>query len=156
MNQFRCIPLDTEYAQRMRRSSTDDFGYPISKRIEPGNTYPCRHCLREAASDAGMLLLSYQVPRPKSVYGHPTAIFLCAEACSRFNENNTIPKIVRNRLIVLRSFNEDGSMIYNANELVDGADCDTVLQNLLAREDIAHINVHTAKAGCMLCRIERT
>jgi hypothetical protein len=155
MSQFRCIPLDTDFAAKMRKSPTDAFDYPITKRVEPGRTYPCRHCLKEAPSDEGMLLLSYQVPRPKSVYGHPTAIFLCAGECDQFAAANTIPDIVRNRLIVFRSFAEDGMMIYDANELVDGKECEGVLQGLLARKDVAYINTHTAKAGCMLCRIER-
>ncbi|SEE46475.1 Protein of unknown function [Rhizobiales bacterium GAS188] len=155
MHQFRCIALDTGFAEKMRKSPTDEFGYPITKRVEGSKTYPCRHCLKEAPADDGMLLLSYQVPRPKSVYGHPTAIFMCGTQCSRFTAENTIPDIVRNRLIVFRSFAQDGMMIYDANELVDGKACEGTLQTLLAREDIAYINVHTAKAGCMLCRVER-
>ena len=155
MNQFRCIPLDTDFAEKMRKSPIDDFGYPITKRVDSVKTYPCRHCLKEAPSNNGMLLLSYQVPRPKSVYGHPTAIFMCATPCDQFAARNTIPDIVRNRLVVFRSYAQDGMMIYDANELVDGKECEATLQRLLDRKDVAYINAHTAKAGCMLCRVER-
>ncbi|QCI63598.1 DUF1203 domain-containing protein [Phreatobacter stygius] len=155
MHQFRCIPLDTGFAEKTRKSAIDDFGYPITRRVEAGKTYPCRHCLTEAPADNGMLLLSYQVPKPRSVYGHPTAIFMCGTECSQFTAENTIPDIVRNRLVVLRSYDEDGMAIYDANELVEGKECDGTLQMLLGRKDVAHVNVHTARAGCMLCRIER-
>jgi Protein of unknown function (DUF1203) len=153
MQGYRCIALKTADAERFRHVVTDDFGYPI-ERFERDRTYPCRHCLREASAVNGMLLLSYQTPKPKSVYGQPTAIFLCALACERFERSDAIPDIVRHRLVSLRAFRSDGMMIYDANQLVEGCH-DAVVREIFSREDVAFINAHTAKAGCMLCHIER-
>ena len=47
-----------------------------------------------------------------------------------------------------------GMMIYDANQLVDGCH-DAAVREIFSREDVAFINAHTAKAGCMLCHIER-
>ncbi|MDE2449016.1 MAG: DUF1203 domain-containing protein [Gammaproteobacteria bacterium] len=118
-------------------------------------TYPCRHCLREASGENGMLLLSHQAPEPRSVYGHPTAIFLCAHGCARFDGPDTVPDIVRNRHVSLRAFESDGMMLYEANELVEGEGHGAAIRRIFERKEVAFINAHTAKAGCMLCHIVR-
>ena len=114
MTSFRCIAMSTDAAARLRRAVTDDFGYAIH-RFDQDRTYPCRHCLGEASGKTGMLLLSYQTPKPKSVYAQPTAIFLCVSDCTRFDQLDIIPDIVSNRLVSFRAFRCDGMMVYEAN-----------------------------------------
>jgi hypothetical protein len=80
------------------------------------------------------------------------AIFMCASDCERFEKKNTIPDIVRNRLVSFRAFACDGMMIY---DIVDGGDYDAAVLRIFSRDDVAYVNAHTAKAGCMLCHIER-
>jgi hypothetical protein len=154
MASFRCIAMSTGAAARLRRATTDDFGYAI-QRFDLDRTYPCRHCLREASGKPGMLLLSYQTPEPKSVYGHPTAIFMCASDCDRFNQPDMIPDIVRNRLVSFRAFRSDRMMIYDASEIAEGNGHDAAVRRIFARDDVAYINAHTARPGCLLCHIER-
>ena len=155
MPSYRCVAVSTGDAERLRHAATDDFGNRI-ERFDLDRTYPCRHCLREASARNGMLLLSYQTPKPKSVYGQPTAIFMCASSCERFEQQDTIPDIVRNRLVSLRAFRSDGMMIYDANQIVDGGDYNAAVRKIFSSDDVAFINAHTAKAGCMLCHIERS
>ena len=154
MAAYHCIAMGTADANRFRRAKTDDFGNDI-QRFDVDRTYPCRHCLLEASARSGMLLFSYQTPKPRSVYGQPTAIFMCARACNRFEASDTIPDIVRNRMVSLRTFDRNGMMIYHANEIVDGGDYDAAVRRIFSRDGVAFINAHTAKAGCMLCHIER-
>jgi hypothetical protein len=154
MRSFRCIAIGTNDAVRLRRATTDDFGNAI-QRFDLDRTYPCRHCLQEATAKTGMLLLSYQTPKPKSVYGQPTAIFMCASDCARFGQPDAIPDIVRNRLVSFRAFRRVGMMIYDANELAEGTGHEAAVRRIFARDDVAYINAHTAKPGCLLCHIER-
>jgi Protein of unknown function (DUF1203) len=154
MRSFRCVAISAENAVRLRCATVDDFGHTI-QRFNFDRTYPCRHCLREASGKCGMLLLSYQTAKPKSVYGQPTAIFMCASACKRFEWLDTIPEIVRNRLVSFRAFRGDGMMIYEANEIIEGDGHGAAVRRTFSCDDVAYINAHTAKAGCMLCHIER-
>lgn len=154
MSTYRCVALSAHDVERYRTARVDDFGHRI-QRVSGRETYPCRYCLREASGDEGMLLLSHQAPEPKSVYGHPTAIFLCAHSCARFEEPDVVPEIVRNRHVSLRAFGSDGMMLYEANELVEGGGHDDAIRRILERGEVAFINAHTAKAGCMLCHITR-
>jgi len=155
MINYRCVAIRTEDAERFRRAEKDDFGYRI-ERLTSERTYPCRHCLREASAKNGMLLFSYQTSKPRSVYGQPTAVFMCAHGCERFERHNTIADIVNNRLVSFRAFHSDDMMIYDANRIAEGGNYDPIVRMILAREDVAYINAHTAKAGCMLCHVERT
>jgi hypothetical protein len=102
-----------------------------------------------------MLLLSHQASKPRSVYGHPTAIFLCAHECTRFEERDTVPEIVLNREVSLRAFTSDGMMLYDIGELVQGEGHDAAIRRIFEHEQVAFINAHTAKAGCLLCHIAR-
>lgn len=154
MSTYRCVALSTPEAERYRIARVDDFHHRI-QRLDGQKTYPCRHCLREASASEGMLLLSHQAPEPRSVYGHPTAIFLCARACARFEEPDVVPEIVRNRHVALRAFKSDGMMLYEASALVAGEGHDEAIRRILDRDEVAFINAHTAKAGCMLCLIVR-
>jgi hypothetical protein len=156
MSCYAFTPLATDVARRLRTAELDDFGHPILRLVDDG-IYPCRHCLREASAAGGTLLLSYQAPHPRSVYGHPTAIFLCAEDCPRFERPDEPPPIVANRQVSLRAFRADGLMVYDANALVEaGGDHDGAVRHIFERPDIAYINVHTTKAGCLLCHVART
>jgi uncharacterized protein DUF1203 len=155
MASFYCTAMSSNDAARLRRATSDDFGYAI-QRFDLDRTYPCRHCLREASAKTGMLLFSYQAPKPKSVYGHPTAIFMCAGDCARFEQPDAIPDIVRNRLVSFRAFRSDGMMIYDANAIVEGDGHEAAVRRIfVGRDDVAYINAHTARPGCLLCHIER-
>lgn len=154
MSIYRCVALSTHDAERYRTARVDDFGHRI-QRVDGRETYPCRHCLREAPGGKGMLLLSHQAPEPRSVYGHLTAIFLCAHPCTRFEEPDVVPQIVRNRHVSLRAFRSDGMMLYEANELIEGEGHGAAIRRIFDRDEVAYINAHTAKAGCMLGHVVR-
>ena len=57
MTDFRCVPIETDVAERFRRTGTDDNGNRL-RRIEAssGDSLPCRHCLRCGAVGQTMLL----------------------------------------------------------------------------------------------------
>jgi len=152
---FRCVPLSTADAERYRRSSVDDFGYPIRK-IRSADNFPCRYCLQEASADRGVLLLSHQLAEPPTVYGHPTAIFLCATECTRFDVADVVPPIITHRHVSFRAFDSLGMMLYAANELAEGSGHESAIRRIFENPEVAFINAHTAKAGCMLCHIIRT
>ncbi len=150
---YEAIPSDE--AAWHRQSTTDRGGHEILH-FRDGDTYPCRHCLKEAGKEHGALLFSFQLPQPASVYAQPTAIFLCQDACKRHNGGQEVPEIVRNRFVALRAFCANGLMDYAMNALSEGANVGTEVERILANKDIAYINIHTALAGCMLCAVRRT
>lgn len=57
--------------------------------------------------------------------------------------------------MALRAFRENGLMDYTMNTLSQGDDAGVEVERIMANDDIAFIDIHTALAGCMLCAVRR-
>ena len=157
MKTFRCIPMKTETAERFRCSGRDDFGNALRRVVAgPHTGFPCRHCLRLAEPDETMLLGSYALPRPQGIYWTPSPIFLHAEACLRFAADDTLaPTVAANPLVSVRAYDTDDSCLYDLGHVCAGAEVDGPLRRALDDPRTAFVNIHTAKPGCWLARVER-
>ncbi|HXT78318.1 MAG TPA: DUF1203 domain-containing protein, partial [Acetobacteraceae bacterium] len=78
-----------------------------------------------------------------------------AESCPRFGEINQVAPIVRNRLVSVRAYDADDQCIYDLGHAGNGNEIDHPLLRALDDPRTAFVNIHTAKPGCMLCRVER-
>jgi hypothetical protein len=157
MTAFRCIPITTEIAERFRRTGVDDNGNTL-RRIEATTEggFPCRHCLRCAAPGEMMLLGSYNLPRPHGIYWTPSPIFLHAEPCPRFDAENQVAPIVQsNALVSVRAYDNADQCIYDLGQVCAGEDVDGPLNRALADPRTDFVNIHTARPGCLLSRVER-
>ena len=157
MTAFRCVPVPTETADRFRRTGLDDNGN-VLRRVEASGAdgFPCRHCLRFAAPGDAMLLGSYNLPRPRGIYWTPSPVFLHAEPCTRFAAENEIAPIVRRGVLVsVRAYDGADQCIYDLGQVCAGAAVDAPLAGALDDPRTAFVNVHTARPGCLLSRVER-
>jgi NDP-sugar pyrophosphorylase family protein len=102
-----------------------------------------------------MLLGSYHFGRPRGVYWTPSPIFLHAEPCERFERADIVPEIVRHRLVSVRAYDADDMCIYDVGDVRDGTDVERLLDRALADRRTDYVNIHTARPGCFLCRVER-
>jgi hypothetical protein len=156
MTQFHCVPIKTEIAERFRRTGVDDNGN-VLRRMEAAheNGFPCRHCLRCAALGETMLLGSYNLPRPRGIYWTPSPIFLHAEACTSFASTNEVAPIIRlNSLVSVRAYDEADQCIYELGQVCSGEDVDAPLERALGDARTIFLNIHTARPGCLLSRVE--
>lgn len=153
MPRFRCLPIATAIAERFRRTGVDDRGNAV--RTMQTDKGPCRHCLHDATPDEPLLLGSYDLPAPRGLYWAPSPIFLHAHACPAFDLADTVAPIIRGRLVSVRSYDAEGMCLYDLGAVCDGDDVEGPLLRALD-DDRAHtVNIHTAKPGCLLCRVER-
>ncbi len=156
MPKFKCIPIPTETADRFRRTGADDNGNAL-RRMEATDvgSFPCRHCLSFAKAGETMLLGSYNLPRPKGIYWTPSPIFVHAEACARFGTEDTVAPIIRQGVLVsVRAYDSADQCIYDLGHVCAGSEVDAPLARALSDRRTAFVNVHTARPGCMLSRIE--
>ncbi len=101
MTVFRCVPVETEIADRFRRIGLDDNGNTVRQvKASHAGGFPCRHCLLCATPGETMLLGSYNLLRPLGIYWTPSPIFLHAEACARFASDGEVAPIIRLRLLL--------------------------------------------------------
>jgi hypothetical protein len=158
MTAFRCIPITTDIAERFRRTGVDDNGNTLRRmEVAAAGGFPCRHCLRCATPGETMLLGSYNLPRPHGIYWTPSPIFLHAEACPRFDAENQVAPIIRaNALVSVRAYDSADQCIYDLGQVCPGEDVDAPLAAAFADMRTAFVNVHTARPGCLLSRVERS
>lgn len=157
MTVFRCVPIPTETADRFRRSGVDDRGNAL-RHVEASDTdgFPCRHCLRFAEPGETLLLGSYNLPRPLGIYWTPSPVFLHAEACPRFTAENTVAPIIKHgALVSVRAYDEADQCIYDLGQVCAGAEVTAPLVRAISDTRTAFLNVHTARPGCLLSRVER-
>ena len=157
MTVFRCVPIPTETADRFRRTGMDDNGNTL-RRVEASDAqgFPCRHCLGFAKLGETLLLGSYNLQRPLGIYWTPSPIFVHAEACARFtSENMVAPIISRGVLVSVRAYDQADQCIYDLGQVCAGADVNAPLRRAIDDPRTVFVNVHTARPGCLLARVER-
>ncbi len=64
-----------------------------------------------------------------------------------------VPAMLRCRLLSVRAFDPAGRMV--DADVVEGVALEAVVERMLAVEAVASVQVHTAKQGCYLARVER-
>jgi hypothetical protein len=103
-----------------------------------------------------MLLGSYNLPRPRGIYWTPSPIFVHAEDCPRFASEAEVAPIVRsNALVSVRAYDRADQCIYELGQVCSGSDVDAPLQRAFGDTRTAFVNIHTARPGCLLSRVER-
>ncbi|MGK7865805.1 DUF1203 domain-containing protein [Falsiroseomonas sp. E2-1-a20] len=158
MTRFRCLPIPTETATRWRETGRDDRGNALLRRRVDGPGFPCRHCLRLGQAGETMLLGSYDLPRPQGVYWTPSPIFLHAEAadCTRFAaEGEVAPIVLANGLVSVRAYDAEDLCLYDLGQVVEGEAVAAPLARALADPRTRHVNIHTARPGCLLTAVEK-
>jgi hypothetical protein len=156
MTAFRCVAIPTETAERFRRTGRDDRGLPLHRRVVDGPGFPCRHCLQLGEAGEVMLLGSYDLPHPQGAYWTPSPIFLHERDCARFDAANTIaPTVLANGSVSVRSYDAEEMCLYDLSAVSEGKEVAPLLQRALADPRSRYINIHTARPGCLLCRVEK-
>lgn len=157
MTAFRCIPIDAGTADRFRRTGRDDRGNAVRRVVaDASGGFPCRRCLELARPGEAMLLGSYDLPRPQGIYWTPSPVFLHAAPCPAFDRPGVVaPIVVANGLVSVRAYDEAELCLYDLGQVCAGPDVAAPLARALDDPRTAFVNVHTARPGCLLARVER-
>jgi hypothetical protein len=115
--------------------------------------YPCRVSLLDAEVGEPVLLMNYEHQSASSPYRSSHAIFVREWAYeARLNERE-IPKLLRQRLLSVRAFDDSGMML-NA-DIVDGQHLEELFQRMLANDAVEYLHLHNAQRGCYVARVDR-
>lgn len=152
---FRCIPMPSATAIRFRAEGVDDGGNRLRRMVADGPGFPCRHCLQLGQPGEAMLLGSFHLPRPAGIYWTPSPVFLHAEACPAFDAPDTIaPTVLANGLVSVRAYDAGEQCLYELGQVCAGIDVAAPLHRALVDARTVFVNVHTARPGCWLTRVE--
>lgn len=153
---FRCIPMASDSAARFRATGRDDRGGQVHVRPVDGPGFPCRHCLRLGVPGETMLLASFDLPLPQGPYWTPSPVFLHAHDCAAAVIEDRLPETVtENMLVSLRHYDAEGMCLYDLGVVAPGEAAEALLRPRLADARVAYVNIHTARPGCWLTRVEK-
>ena len=125
----------------------------LRMRVEEAYSSPDRIELRDAEPGETVLLLNHEYLSLDSPYRGRHAIFVREGATEAFDAVNTVPASLRRRLLSLRAFDAQGMMV--DADVVEGPLMESLLERLLANEQVSFIQAHHARRGCYAARIER-
>jgi Protein of unknown function (DUF1203) len=116
--------------------------------------FPCRVTLDDAAPGETLLLLNHCSHDGDNPYRATHAIFVGESAAEAAVYVDEVPPALERRILSLRAFDRDGTMIDAA--LAQPGEADEVVRRLLANQMVDHIDAHNATRGCFAARVERS
>ncbi|MEM7242862.1 MAG: DUF1203 domain-containing protein [Pseudomonadota bacterium] len=118
---------------------------------KPGT--PCRVSMQDADVGERVLLLNYTHLPADSPYRATHAIFVREGATQAQITVNSVPEVLRSRLLSLRAF-DDQDMMIDA-DVMEGAEIAPALKDAFERPEIAYIHLHNARPGCFAALVTR-
>jgi hypothetical protein len=146
--------IDPSRLDAVRASGQDVGGNPFTPYPATGEGEPLRCCLRFAGAGEPIALISYAPFEQRSPWREVGPVYVHAERCEGPGESG-VPGGLSRGPLVLRTYRADGSMNYDHNTLIGADDVEPMLEDLLARPDVATVNVRTVRPQCFLYAVTR-
>jgi Protein of unknown function (DUF1203) len=118
---------------------------------KPG--FPCRVSLADAEPGEPVILLPYCHQAAASPYRSFGPIFVREAAITTMLPPDTVPELLRSRLLSLRAYDVDHLM--TDADVVDGTDLESSIARMFERSKVAYAHIHFARPGCFACRVDR-
>jgi hypothetical protein len=151
---IRIVAIPTEVAKAVRATlRAPVYGFPALAEVATDDA-PCRHCLRTfIAGKDRRILFTYDrfagvesLPQPGPIYVH-------AEACERYAEQNGFPEELRGSPRTVEAYGRGRRLL--AQEHVSNGIFEPVIEKLFASPEVDYLQVNSTTAGCFPFRIER-
>ena len=150
--QFEALPA-AEVAH-IRSTGRDSYGNPVERHRSDGTVYPCRCCLGAVPDGAEYLILAHRPFASRNPYAETGPIFLCAE-CVRAEPSAQVPEILRAPDYIVRGYSAEERILYGIGQVTATERIADYAATLLARPDVAFVDVRSARNNCYQCRIRR-
>ncbi|MDX5359013.1 MAG: DUF1203 domain-containing protein [Rhodobacterales bacterium] len=125
----------------------------VRYRVDAQPGFPDRVTMQDLAPGDTALLLNYEHLPIASPYRSRHAIFVQEGAQTPYEAIDTVPEVMRSRIVALRGFDSRG-FILDA-DLAEGDGIDPLIRRLFDNPDIAFVHAHYARRGCYAGLIER-
>ena len=151
---IRIVAIPTEVAKAVRATlRAPVYGFPAHAEVATDDA-PCRHCLRifVAGNDRRILFIYDRFAGVESL-PQPGPIYVHAEACERYAEQNGFPEELRGSPRTVEGYGRGRRLL--AQEHVSNGIFEPVIEKLFASPEVDYLQVNSTTAGCFTFRIER-
>lgn len=155
---YKIVPLSKDYADKIRKSRTDDFGNTVVERIAAGPG-PCRVSLRPFVPGKDRrLLLSHSPFAINNAFNQTGPIFIRGDEVEEYADVDRFPPEIKadkvNFPLSLIGYSKSQEMVYT--KLVGDADVDEMIETIFEDlPNVEYLHARNAEAGCFICTIER-
>jgi hypothetical protein len=158
MQQFRIVPLSTEFANQIRNTRKDEFQHDVVEQIANGKG-PCRVSLQPFIPGKDKrLLLSHSPFEVDNAFNQPGPIFISADAVEAYSDVHRFPPAIKadkkSFPLTLISYSKHQNMVFT--QLVGDHDVDELISKIFEQDPkIDFLHARNAEAGCYICKIVR-
>ncbi len=149
------LPLPSEAVAAIRQGGPDVHGQPAERAISSGVGTPCRHCLCNTPKDAGMLILAWRPFETIHPYAEAGPLFLCEDDCEPYSGPERPAILSESPTYLLKAYSSDERIIYGTGQITEAENVDVYAEELLSREDVAFVDIRSARNNCFLTRVVR-
>ena len=155
MPDIRVTALPTDLVHALRAGGPDIHGKPAERTTSNGPANPCRHCLSFIPEGAEMLIVAHRPFDNLQPYAESGPIFLCANACQRW-EGEGLPPVLadgaEDRLV--KGYSPDDRIVYGLGKIVDRDQIADRARTVLNDPRVAYVHVRSSTNNCFTCRID--
>ena len=151
---FQISALPAERFSHLYGATEADLSNSGAKRViadsDPG--FPCRVSMRDAEIGETLILVNYTHHDEQTPYRASHAIFVIGGAAEQKLPQNSVPQVLRSRLLSVRGFGADNDII--DAEVCSGTDLEGAITRLASNSSVKYLHVHNAGPGCYAARVD--
>ena len=148
-------PYDQKTVEQLRAGGPDAYGMPAELAVSDGAGNPCRSCLNDVPKGEEMLICAARPFADAQPYAETGPIFLCARKCSPYAGSDLPPILTTSPDYLLKAYGGDGRIIYGTGQITKTEEIHQYAGELLSRDDVAYVDVRSARNNCFQTRISR-
>ncbi len=140
-------PIPASELRQIRAAGVDEAGNRLAPRADTEGGNPLRCCLGESRPGEQVLLIAYTPPGTAGPYAERGPVFIHAESCGGYPAPHRYPPGLAHRQQVVRAYDRNGN-IAGGILADDGDQALAVIQQMLARPDVALVHLRNVGWGC--------
>ncbi|MEJ6401585.1 DUF1203 domain-containing protein [Yoonia sp. 2307UL14-13] len=147
------LPYDAAEVANLRAGGPDAYGHPAERAVSSGVGTPCRACLRNVPEGADMLVCAARPFADLHPYAETGPVFFCADECTP-HQGGDVPPILENSPdYLVKAYDATDRIVYGTGQITRKADIARYAAQLFERDEVAYVDVRSARNNCFLTRI---
>lgn len=147
------LPFDQMTVDSLRKGGPDAYGKPAEVAVSDGSGNPCRSCLADIPKGSRMLVCAGKPFSKDQPYAETGPVFFCADACKPYQGNAIPPTLASGDVYLLKGYTADERIKYGTGKIVPVTEMIEYAKRLLSRDDVAYVDVRSARNNCYQTRI---
>lgn len=147
------LPYNDSEVASLRAGRADAYGNKAERTISNGAGTPCRSCLRNVPEGAEMLICAARPFAGLHAYAETGPVFFCASACEPYHGDRLPPVLSTSPDYLVKAYDQTDRIIYGTGQITASDQIAGYASALLERDDVAFVDVRSARNNCFLTRI---